>query len=69
MRYSQDPRPRVGDPQMGGQLQSQRFSPRNKGSELRIRFLSLGVLHWKDEPPELLALKAVGLTFRRTRGM
>ena len=44
----------------------QRFSPRNKGPELHIRFPSLGVLHQENEPPKTLGF---GLTFRIARGL
>ena len=41
-----------------------RFSPRSEESELYTRLSKLGdVLHWKDEPLESLALKAIGANF------
>lgn len=35
----------------------QKFSHKSKSSEPHVRFHSLRVLHWEDEPPEYLALK------------
>ena len=48
----------------------QRFSPRSKGSEPHIRLPRPRVLHWEDEPPKCLALKASGayLEFQRAVG-
>lgn len=43
---------------MGGSLQLQRVSPRSKGSEPHAGLPSVKVLHWDDEPPELLSMKA-----------
>ena len=34
-----------------------------KRSEAHTEFLNLGVLHWEDEPPEWLVLKASGAHF------
>ena len=44
--------------QMEIELQLQKFSSRNKRSELHINFSSLGTLHQEDEPPKCSALKA-----------
>ena len=44
----------------------QRFSPRSEGSEPHIGLHSPGVLHWKDEYPQYLALKASGAFFQET---
>ena len=46
-----------------------RFSPRKKESEPCVSLCSLGVLHQKDEPPEYLALKAMGLIYGGARGL
>ena len=48
---------------MGGNVQLQRFSPRNQGSELNVGLPSLGILHQEDEFPEHLSLKANGAYF------
>ena len=61
-----DPQSQVSDPQTGGLTELQRLTPRNKGSESYIMFHSLGVLYQEDEPPEILALKAVGVCIWET---
>ena len=62
-QYSQHPYPKVGDPQMEGYLWLQSFFPISECSEPHIRLSSSGVLHWKDKPPEHLALKTSGAYF------
>ena len=37
--------------------------------EPNIGLCSPGILHWEDEPPKRLALKASGAYFRRPRGL
>lgn len=37
------------------------FFLRSNGSEPRTGLPSLGFLHWKDKPPECLALKTSGV--------
>lgn len=51
-QYSQDPHPRVGDPQMGG-FTTAELLPRSTVSEPRIRPPSPGVLYWEDEPQNI----------------
>ena len=57
----------VGNPQTGGELQLQRFSPRREGSEPHLRLPRPAVLGREDETPECLSLKARGLTFGSPR--
>ena len=56
-RRSGDPYPYVGNPQMEGISQAQRFFPRSEESEAQMGFPSLGILNWKDKPLEYTALK------------
>lgn len=52
---------------MGEQLQLQRFSSREEGTEPHISLPSLRVLHGKDEAPENVALKASVVYFWETQ--
>ena len=61
--FSQAPHPWVGDPQMEGKSQLQRFSPRKKGSKSHIHLPSLGILHWVTNHQNI-SLKASGLNFK-----
>jgi len=51
---------------MRRQLQLQRLTPRNTGSESHIKLPSLRVLHQEEESPECLMLKANGAYFLET---
>ena len=62
IEYNQDACSQVGDSQIGGYLQLQRFSPRSKGSEPH-KGLSPEVLQREDESPEHLVLKVSGAYF------
>ena len=59
IEYHQDACSQVGDSQIGGYLQLQRFSPRSKVSEPH-KGLSPEVLQQEDESPEHLVLKVSG---------
>lgn len=67
LQYSGDPYPWVSNPQTGEQLQLQRVSSREEGTEPRISLPSLRVLHGEDEAPESMALKASGVYFWETQ--
>ena len=61
-RYSQDQYPQVNHPQMGGQLQLQRFSPGSEWSEPHVGIPRAEVLHWKDETPNVWLWRSLGVT-------
>ena len=68
-RYNQIPYPPDRWPTNWGIIIFQEFSHRSKLSEPHIRFPSLGVWHWEEDPSELLALKTKGSWIQCSTGL
>lgn len=68
-RYNQIPYPPDRRPTNWGIIIFQDFSYRSKLSEPHMRFPSLGVWHWEEEPSELLALKTKGAWLQCPTGL
>ena len=68
MQYKQLHTSRVGIPTDWKVTVSQRLTYRSESSGPHIKFLCLGIWHWEKEPPEHLALKAIGLVHRSSTG-
>lgn len=68
MPCSQNPC-QLGDPWMGGKLQQQRSSPRNKEYKLHVELANLGILHQDNECTlkNIWLWRPVGLIFWRSQ--